>query len=146
MKKMGCLMIIGITIVLIIGFVKKLDSDMDEVVKTFYSVYSTESQDLVLISDSISPNKAYKYFEYQFDNGGLGYSRLFWSVVKNNPSKVDLEKGLIPDGYKIIGWTNENELILIKWEPYYGKSDQIELKSGMKLNGVKIILKNNENI
>ncbi len=57
------------------------------------SEHSLIDPNLIILSDSISPNEKYKYYEYQFDKGGLGYSRIFWSVIKNNEN--DFGKGLI---------------------------------------------------
>jgi len=138
MKK-WVLLIVGITLIGIIGIGIKINSDFDRVNEAFQSEHSLKGADFVLVSQSISPNKKHKYYEYHFDNGGFGYSRVFWSVIENNEIESDLEKGLIPDGFKIKGWTNENELILEKWNPYY-EIKKSELKSGMKINGVKITL------
>jgi hypothetical protein len=142
MKKSGCFIAIGIFAILIIGFLKHLNSEMEEVAEAFHSMHSLEDSSFVLISSSPSPDETYKYYEYQFDNGGFGYSRVFWTVIKNGSTEVELQNGLIPDGYKVIGWTNESELILEKWEPYYHVGEKIELEDGMKINKVKIILKN----
>ncbi|NQZ48034.1 MAG: hypothetical protein HRT63_10990 [Erythrobacter sp.] len=136
MKK-WILTIIGIVLIGIVGIGIKINSDFDKVVEAFHCEHSLKDASFVLISESISPNKKHKYYEYQFDNGGFGYSRVFWSVLENNENKSDLEKGLIPDGYKIVGWTKENELILEKWEPYY-EINKTELKNGTEVNGVKI--------
>ena len=138
MKKL-ILIIVGIILIGIVGIGIKINSDFDKVAEAFHSEHSLKDASFVLISESISPNKKHKYYEYQFDNGGFGYSRVFWSVVENNENTSDLEKGLIPDGFKIVGWTNENELILKKWEPYY-EVKKTELKKGIELNGVKITL------
>lgn len=138
MKK-WILIIIGIVLIGIVGIGIKINSDFDKVAEAFHSEHSLKGADFVLISESISPNKKHKYYEYQFDNGGFGYSRVFWSVIENNENKYDLKKGLIPDGFKIVGWTNENELILEKWEPYY-EIKKTKLKNGIELNGVKINL------
>ena len=132
-------MIIGIILIGIVGIGIKINSDFNKVAEAFHSEHSLKEASFVLISDSISPNKKYKYYEYQFDNGGFGYSRVFWSVIENIGNENDLEKGLIPDGFKIIGWTNENELILEKWKPYYNIKIT-ELKNNTELNGVKITL------
>ncbi|WP_273565704.1 hypothetical protein [Maribacter halichondriae] len=129
--------IIGVILIGIIGIGIKINSDFDKVAEAFHSEHSLKGSDLVLISDSISPNEKYKYYEYQFDNGGFGYSRVFWSVIENAENENDLEKGLIPDGFKITGWTNKSELILEKWDPYY-EIKKTELENGMELNGVKI--------
>ncbi len=72
----------------------KVNSDFDEVAKGFHSEHSLKEASFVLISDSVSPNKEYRYYEYQFDNGGFGYSRVFWSVIENNENESDLEKDL----------------------------------------------------
>ena len=138
MKK-WIVIIVGIVLIAIVGIGIKINSDFDKVAEAFHSVHSLKDANFVLISESISPNKKNKYYEYQFDNGGFGYSRVFWSVIENNKNKSDLEKGLIPDGFKIKGWTTENELILEKWNPYY-EIKKTELKSGTEINGVKITL------
>ena len=127
----------GIILIVIVGIGIKVNSDFDKVADAFHSEHSLKGADLVIISESISPNNEHKYYEYQFDNGGFGYSRVFWAVTENKETEFDFEKGHIPDGYKIKGWTNENRLILEKWKPYY-EIKKIELKSGTEINGVKI--------
>jgi hypothetical protein len=102
--------------------------------------YRTD-EDFVLISDKESPNKKFIITEYQFDIGALGYSRVFWAIVPNNRDNVNLSNYLLPDGYKAAGWTDHNEAIIEKWEPYYYKSKIVELKSGDLFNGVKLIFK-----
>ena len=138
MKK-WILIITTIILIGIVGIGVKINSDFNEVAETFHSKHSLKEADFILISKAISPNKKHKYYEYQLDNGGFGYSRVFWSVIENKKTEFDLEKGLIPDGFKIKGWTNENKLILEKWNPYY-EIKKTELKSGMEINGVKITL------
>ncbi|OEY71716.1 hypothetical protein APR40_15060 [Salegentibacter salarius] len=137
MKK-WILIIVGIILIGIIGIGVKINSDLDKVVEAFNSEHSLNESDLIIISDSISPNENYKYYEYQFDKGGLGYSRIFWSVIENNKKETDLGKGLIPAGYKIIGWNEENELILSKWNPTSELKTVSELKNGTVINGIKI--------
>ena len=138
MKK-WILIIIGIILIGIIGIGFKLKSDLDKVAEAFHSEHSLKEPNFVLISDSVSPNKEYKYYEYQFDNGGYGYSRVFWSVIENNENEFDLDKGLIPDGFKITGWTADNKLVLEEWKPYY-EIQKTDLKSVGELNGVKTTL------
>lgn len=138
MKK-WILIIIGIILIVFVGIGIKINSDLKKLDEAFHREHSLNETNLVLISESISPNKNYKYYEYQFDNGGFGYSRVFWSVIENNENQIGLKKGLIPNGFKIIGWTNNSELILEKWEPYY-YTETTELKNGSELNGVKITL------
>ncbi|WZL89280.1 hypothetical protein VS868_00605 [Salinimicrobium sp. 3283s] len=144
MKK-WILIIIGIILIGIIGIGFKLNSDFDKVTEAFHSEHSLKEADFVLISDSVSPNKKFRYYEYQFDNGGFGYSRVFWSVIEDKENESDLKKGLIPDGFRITGWTADNELILEEWEPYYN-IQKTNLKSGVEINGVKTTLGNKKTL
>jgi hypothetical protein len=137
MKK-WILIIFGVILIGIIGIGIKINSDLNDVVEAFNSKHSLNESNLIILSDSISPDQKYKYYEYQFDKGGLGYSRIFWSVLKNDENEIDLGKGLIPKGYKIIGWNDKNELILEKWEPSAELKTRSELKTGTKFNGIKI--------
>lgn len=102
------------------------------------SKHNKTNRNFVLLSEGISPNKKHKYYEYQFDNGGLGYSRVYWSVIENKGIGTNLFNGKIPDGYKIKGWTKINELILEKWKPYYHKKDEKIMIIGSKFNGIQI--------
>uniref|UniRef100_UPI0040472AD9 hypothetical protein n=1 Tax=Flavobacteriaceae TaxID=49546 RepID=UPI0040472AD9 len=137
MKK-WILIIVGIILLGIIGIGIKINSDLDDVVEAFNSEHSLNEPNLIILSDSISPNKKYKYYEYQFDKGGLGYSRIFWSVIENDRKENDLGKGLIPQGFKIIGWNKKNELLLREWNPTSELITVSELKSGTIINGMKI--------
>jgi len=139
MKK-RILIITFVFLIIIVGVIIKLNSEMETVAKAFHLEHSLKGNNIILITDSISPNGKFKYYEYQFDNGGFGKSRVFWSVIKNNDNKNDLNIGLIPDGFKITGWNINNELILKKWNPSYKTNQLTELKSGIKMNGVKITL------
>ncbi|MTE26002.1 hypothetical protein [Winogradskyella ouciana] len=135
MKK-WILIIVGIVLLGIIGIGIKINSDLNELVEVFNSEHSLDEPNLIILADSISPNKKYKYYEYQFDKGGLGYSRIFWSVIEKKEN--DLGKGLIPQGYKIIGWNESNELILSEWNPTSELKNASELKNGTIINGMKI--------
>jgi hypothetical protein len=135
MKK-WILVIVGIILIGIVGIGIKINSDLNELVEVFNSEHSLNQPNLIILSDSISPNKKYKYYQYQFDKGGLGYSSIFWSVIKNNEN--DLGKGLFPQGYQVIGWNKKNELILKKWIPTSELKAVTELKNGAKFNGIKI--------
>ncbi|WP_271855902.1 hypothetical protein [Patiriisocius marinus] len=137
MKK-WILIIIGIILIGIIGIGIKINSDLNELAEVFNSEHSLNEPNLIILTDSISPNKKHKYYEYQFDKGGLGYSRIFWSVIENNKKENDLGKGLIPEGYKIVGWSDKNELILSKWNPTSELKTVSELKNGTIINGMKI--------
>ena len=107
-------MIVGIILIGTIGIGVKINSDLNDVAEAFKAKHALNEPNLNILSESISPDKTYKYYEYQFDNGGFGYSRVFWSAIKNDQNKNDLKKGLIPNGYKIIEWNNNSELILKK--------------------------------
>ena len=135
MKK-WVLIIGGIILIGIIGIGIKINSDLNDVVEAFNSQHSLNEPNLIILSDSISPNEKYKFYEYQFDKGGLGYSRLFWSVIKTNES--DLGKGLISEGYKIIDWNENNELILKEWNPTSELKTVSKMKNGTEINGIKI--------
>jgi hypothetical protein len=137
MKK-WILVISGIILLGIIGIGIKINSDLNEIVEVFNSEHSLNESNLIILSDSISPNKKYKYYEYQFDKGGLGYSRIFWSVIENGKKENDLGKGLIPERFKIIGWNEKNELLLREWNPTSELKTVSELQSGTIINGMKI--------
>lgn len=126
--------------VLVLGY--KINSDLNELKEAFYSEHNLKDSSFVLLKSQVSPNKKFQFFEYQFNNGGFGYSRVFWSVIKNDSTIFKLEKGLLPDGYKAIEWADGNELLIEKWEPYYHKDEEVELKFGDLVNGVKLKLKN----
>ena len=98
--------------------------------------------EFILIEEKISPNKNYKIIQYQFDQGALGESRIFWAILPNPfDEKKALNNYIIPDGYKALSWTNKNEAIIEKWVPYYYKDQEIDLKTGDVLNGVLIRIK-----
>ncbi len=132
----GGLVLIGIFIV---GY--KINSDLNKLVEAFHSEHNLDDSSFILLKEEKSPNEEYKLFEYQFNNGGFGNSRVFWSVIKNNPKERGIEKGILPDGYKAIEWTTNNELVIEKWEPYYYKDKEVVLNSGDEFNGVKLKLK-----
>ena len=137
MKK-WILIISSIILIGIVGIALKIYSDLDKITEVFNSEHSLNEPNLNILVESISPDKKYKYYEYQFDKGGLGYSRIFWSVIKNEKNITDLKKGLIPSGYKIVGWENNNELILTKWKPYYESKTNYILNQQAEFNGIKI--------
>lgn len=132
----GSLVLIGI---FIIG--NKVYSDINEIFAVFHREHNLDDSNFILIKTKTSPNHQYRFYEYKFDNGGFGYSRVFWSVIKNDSTERDLIDGLLPDGYKAIDWTNGNELIVEKWEPYYYKEREVELTDGDTINRVLLKLK-----
>ena len=102
--------------------------------------YLTDNN-LNLLEDSISPNDKFKYFTYQFDNGGLGYSRVFWAATKKTNDAINLLDYKIPDGYKIVGWDENSKLILQEWEPYYYKAEEVNLITGSHFRNIELIVK-----
>lgn len=134
----------GIILIGILGIGIKINSDFNDLAETFKSEHVLNEPNLNILLESTSPNQKYKYYEYQFDNGGFGYSRVFWSVIENKENKNDLKKGLIPSGYKIARWNKENELMLEKWKPYYETNTTYELKGKTVFNGIKINIANTE--
>ncbi len=136
------LIIIGIILIGIIGVGIKINSDFNDLTEAYNSEHTLNEPNLNILSDSKSPNEKYKYYEYQFDKGALGYSKVFWSVIENDESINDLKSGLIPSGYKIIGWNDDSELILQKWKPYYESNTTYELNNKTEFNGVKIHISN----
>lgn len=132
----GGIVLIG---VLVGGY--KVVSDLNILEEAFHFEHNLKGSSFVLIKSQISPNKKFQFFEYQFDNGAFGYSRVFWSVIKNDSTIMALGKGLLPDGYKILEWTDDNELLIEKWEPYYYKDKEVELTDDSTINEVKIKFK-----
>ncbi|MGS2727552.1 hypothetical protein ACU8DI_13155 [Psychroserpens sp. BH13MA-6] len=141
MKK-WILIIIGIILIGIIGIGIKINSDFNDLAEAYNSEHTLDEPNLHILSESKSPNGKYKYYQYQFDKGALGYSRVFWSV--NNESRKDLKPGLIPSGYKIIGWNDDSELTLQKWKPYYETNTTYELDNKTEFNGIRIHMSNTE--
>ena len=137
MKK-WILIIGGIILIAIVGVGIKINSDLNDLEEAFKSEHSLDDSSINILSSAISPDKKHKYYEYQFDNGGFGYSRVFWSVIKNDDKENNLEDGLIPNGYKIIEWNNDGELVLKKWKPYYESNTLYELKGKTEFNGIRI--------
>ncbi len=132
----GGVILIG---VLIFGY--KINSDLNKLEEVFSIEHNLKHSNFVLLKSKISPNKKFQFYEYQFDNGGFGYSRVFWSVIKNDSTIFELEKGLLPDGYKVIEWTEDNELLIEKWQPYYYKDKEVELTDNQLINKAKIKLR-----
>ncbi|MDG4946230.1 hypothetical protein NMK71_07380 [Weeksellaceae bacterium KMM 9713] len=137
MKK-SLVIILSISLLCLLGLGTYINSKLNELEEAFKVEHNLQDPHIILLEDSISPNRKFKYYAYQFDNGGLGYSRVFWSVIENNDSLKDLVNGLIPTGYKIKAWSNENELILEKWKPYYESDPAYELDGIKRYNGVDI--------
>jgi len=134
--KKWILITFGIILTGVIGI--NINSDLNDVDEAFKSEHALDEPNLKILSESTSPDKNFKYYEYQFDNGGFGYSRVYWSVIKNDKNKNHLVKGMIPNGYKIIKWNDIGELILQKWKAYYESNTIYVLDGETDFNGIKI--------
>lgn len=137
MKK-RIIIISSIILILIVGILVKINSELNKISENFNSEHSLNESSINILAESISPDKKYKYYEYQFDNGGLGYSRVFWSIIKNEKNLTDLKEGIIPNGYKIVKWKDDNVLVLKKWKPYYESNSNYNLNQQTEFNGIKI--------
>lgn len=84
-----------------------------------------------------------KLITYKFDIGALGYSRIFWAVVPHEYSDINLRSYELPDGYKGIGWTERNELLIEEWKPYYFIEREFELNDGEFYKGAQIKITKN---
>ena len=134
MKKLKFKQFSLILILALTGFIQScVDSSMGH--------YLT-NESFILLKDSVSPNGQFEYYEYQFDNGGLGYSRVFWAVINKTDEDLNLKKFNLPDGYRIIGWSSVNELEIEEWKPYYYKDEEVKLKDGSFFNNVKLKIEN----
>ncbi len=102
-------------------------------------IYSTDSN-FRLISEVESRDDNFKIIEYNFDTGAFGYSRNFWAIVPKEHSDINLRNYQLPDGYKAIGWTSQNQAKIISWDPYYRVERSKDLESGEMINGVQIVL------
>lgn len=117
------------------------------VILTFISCDQREKQyltdkSLIILEETLSNKKDYRIIQYNFDLGAIGDSRIFWAII---PTKFDdkepINDFILPDGYKAIGWTNKDEIILEKWEPHYYKNEEIEYKNGDKFDNLFVVIK-----
>lgn len=92
----------------------------------------------ILIDEKVSKDSKYKLISYKFDIGALGYSRIFWAVVPYQYHDLDLRSFELPDGYKGIGWSDNNELLAEEWKPYYHIERDYELSDGDFYKGVHV--------
>ncbi len=95
--------------------------------------------DFALLEKEISPDQKHIALSYQYDQGALGYSRVWWAVVPQNFEDLNLAKFELPDGYKAVAWEKDNgHLIVVRWEPYYARDEQVDLSTGDTFHGVHI--------
>ncbi len=94
----------------------------------------------IMMEDIVSPDGQHRILVYQYDTGAFGYSRVWWTVTPNEYRDLNLADYEIPDGYKAVGWSNEGELLVSKWEPYYYRQKLGELNTGDVFMDVKVRL------
>src|SRR5438105_2276742 len=86
--------------------------------------------DFILLENIVSANQQFRILVYHYDTGAFGYSRAFWAVTPLDYHKLNLADYELPDGYEAKGWSEQNELLVQKWEPYYYRQKLGELKTG----------------
>ncbi|MGB7068844.1 MAG: hypothetical protein WBD22_05070 [Pyrinomonadaceae bacterium] len=121
-----------------IGCIAISCASADEPVSTFIT-----DSDLKIWRNEPSPNGNSRIVIYQHDMGALGYGRVISTVTPANIDGLDLARFKLPDAYRAEGWTNESDLQVSKWNPYYYLQDFRELHDGDFFNGVKVKLVEN---
>lgn len=96
MKK-WVLIIFGVVLIGVILVWRLMTSGLNEFVEGFQVEHNLKDSNLVLMNVEISPDQKFKLVAYQFDRGGFGYSRVYWSVVPNDSTMFNLEEGIFPD-------------------------------------------------
>ena len=94
----------------------------------------------IMMENTPSPDGQHRILVYQYDTGAFGYSRVWWAITPDEYRDLNLVDYEIPDGYKTVGWSNEGESLVIKWEPYYYRQKLGELNTGDVFKGVKVRL------
>jgi len=96
--------------------------------------------DFIMLENTLSPNQQYRILIYHYDTGAFGYSRAWWAITPNLYQDIDLTEYELPDGYMTKGWSEQNEILVEKWELYYYRQKLGELKTGDIFQGVKVKL------
>lgn len=97
----------------------------------------SEKETMTLLGDSLSPDGKMKYLKYRMTHSQD--SSIFWAIIPSEKKNVKPEEKRVPAGYHVQGWTENNELILLKVDTSQLK--QLELKDGMTLHGVVVKIK-----
>ncbi len=97
-----------------------------------------KSETMILLGDSLSPDGKMKYLKYSLHNSPQD-SSIFWAIVPAKEKNSKIEEKRVPIGYHVQGWTENNELILLKVDTSQMK--QLDLKDGMILHGVVVKIK-----
>jgi hypothetical protein len=96
--------------------------------------------DFIMLENILSPNQQHRILIYHYDTGSFGCSRAWWAVTPNSFQDIDLTEYELPDGYMTKGWSEQNEILVEKWEPYYYRQKLGELKTDDIFQGVKVKL------
>ena len=105
----------------------------------FFTKHSIDSS-FVLVNNIPSPDNKHRIIEYKYDTGAFGYTRTWWAITPYKYKYVNLDKYNLPDGYIADGWSDQNEVLINIWEPYYGRKEIINLKTGDLFKGVKLLI------
>ena len=97
---------------------------------------------IVILEEKIAADGKHKIVSYHFDLGAMDYSRMYWAIIPSNLDKNEpLNDYILPDGYKALDWNGKDEVVLVKWTPYYYIKEEVKLQSGDEFNGVMVELK-----
>ena len=97
-------------------------------------------ENFIMLENTPSPNGKFRILIFQYDTGGFGYSRVFWAITPSEFENLNLVECELPDGYRTEGWTNENELLISKWKPYYYIEKEVDIETGEVFKDVKVRL------
>ena len=97
-------------------------------------------RDFVLEAEIVSPDRQTAILIYHYDAGAFGDGKYCYAVTPVAYSNLNLEKFELPDGYEAKGWSEQNELLVEKFEPYYYRQKLGDLKTGDTFNGVEVRL------
>ncbi len=93
---------------------------------------------IIIYRDETSSDSTHRLISYQYNFGAAGETRMWWAVLPYECEGLELRGYDLPDGYKAIAWSDKNELLVQKWDPYYYMSDTVELNTGDIFKGVRI--------
>jgi hypothetical protein len=112
-----------------------------------FSAYGSEKT-FLLIEEKKSNTGKYTLLIYKFHIAGLGYTRIYWAVLPCGHvgrEREDLSAYELPEGYMGIGWSENDELVIEEWRPYYFMGRNTVLKTGDMFKGVRIRLHEKRN-
>ena len=89
----------------------------------------------ILREELPSPDGSHVALGYQYDHGGLGYSRMWWAVVPKNFEQLNLAEYELPDRYRPTRW-EENGVLVVETGKMYSSSG--DLATGDDIHGVQV--------